>query len=66
MAQLKLRSGTKLFLFYAGERQVKSEDFVIRSTFEKNINESSFLISVPLMNGKRMEPDEEKKLLSRN
>lgn len=63
MAQLKIRTGTKLFLVYAGERQVKNEDFTIRSTFEKNLNESSFLISVPLKNGQRMEPDEEKKLL---
>ena len=63
MAQLKIRTGTKLSLVYAGERQAKNEDFTIRSTFEKNLNESSFLISVPLQNGKRMEPDEEKKLL---
>lgn len=63
MAQVKIRTGTKLFLVYAGERQVKNEDFTIRSTFEKNLNESSFLISVPLQNGKRMEPNEEKKLL---
>lgn len=63
MAQLKIRTGTKLFLVYAGERQVKNEDFTIRSTFEKNLNESSFLISVPLKNGQRMEPDEDKKLL---
>ncbi len=63
MAQLKIRAGTKLFLVYAGERQVKNEDFTVRSTFEKNINESSFLISVPMKNGKRMEPNEEKKLL---
>lgn len=63
MAELKIRTGTKLFLVYAGERQVKNEDFTIRSTFEKNVNESSFLISVPLKGGQRMEPDEEKKLL---
>lgn len=63
MAQVKIRTGTKLFLTYAGERQAKNEDFTIRSTFEKNLNESSFLISVPLQNGKRMEPNEEKKLL---
>lgn len=63
MAQLKIRAGTKLSLVYAGERQVKNEDFTMRSTFEKNLNESSFLISIPMQNGKRMEPDEEKKLL---
>ncbi len=63
MAELKIRTGTKLFLVYAGERQVKNEDFTIRSTFEKNVSESSFLISVPLKNGQRMEPDEDRKLL---
>lgn len=63
VAQLKIRTGTKLFLVYAGERQVKNEDFTVRSTFEKNLNDSSFLISVPLKNGQRMEPDESKKLL---
>lgn len=59
MEKLKIRQGTKLNIALEDNND---EKFELKSTFEKNINDSSFLISVPMQQGKRLELDEFKKL----
>ncbi|WP_130861049.1 PilZ domain-containing protein [Bacilliculturomica massiliensis] len=60
MEKLKLKSGSRVGLVINGE---KNKDFSLTSTFERNINSVSFLISVPMAGGKRVEADPQKKLL---
>ena len=64
MSQLPIKTGTKLSLRYADDKTDKDE-FRLRSTFEKNVNDTSFLMSIPLLDGKRLEADHERKLLIR-
>jgi hypothetical protein len=63
-AALKIRSGTKLQLAFdapMGNEPV----FNMVCTFGKALDESAFLISVPMKNGKALELDENQKLLIR-
>lgn len=57
MDKLKIQQGSKLSIAVGD-----SGDFTLRSTFEKNLNAISFLISVPISNGKRLQVDEFQKL----
>lgn len=71
MAATKIRQGARLQIVIEGDtsekkkRGKKVDEFTLRSTFEKNLDEATFLISVPLKDGKRVEPDSFKKLIIR-
>ena len=61
---LKIKSGTKLQLAYdaaIGEQP----NFNMICTFNKSLDDSAFLISIPVVNGKPLETDESQKLLIR-
>lgn len=60
MEKLKIKSGGKVELVLGGGDK---KPFEVKSTFEKNVNEASFLISVPMSQGKRLEADPFQKLL---
>jgi len=62
--ELKVRSGTKLQI--AKDVPIGQEpEFNLVSTFYKALDESAFLISVPMQGGKAIEQDEAQKLLIR-
>jgi len=62
--ELKLRSGTRLQIaFDVPIGQEPTFDLV--STFNKSLDESAFLISVPMRSGKALELDDSQKLLIR-
>lgn len=61
---LKIKNGTKLKMAF----DVPVEDdpvFNMLCTFYKSLDESAFLISIPMVNGKPLEVDDTKKLLIR-
>lgn len=60
MEKLKIKSGSRVGIVLSGD---SSGDFSLVSTFEKNVNEASFLISVPMYQGKRVDIDSFQKLL---
>lgn len=60
MEKMKIKPGTKLNLAFEGQAE---NDFVMKSTFEKSLNDASFLISIPMKNGKHVEMDPFTKLL---
>ena len=60
MEKLKIRQGAKVTVIVMHQDK---EALHLRSTFEKNVNESSFLVSVPIVNGKRADIDQFQKLL---
>ena len=61
---LKIRSGTRMQL--ACDVPVGAEPtFNLTCTFIRSLDESAFLISIPVQNGKAMEMDESRKLLIR-
>lgn len=63
-SELKLKSGSKLRVAY--DVPVGTEpNFNLVSTFNKTLDESAFLISVPMKDGKALEMDETQKLLIR-
>ena len=62
MAALKIKTGTKLRMAYDAELG-KEPNFNMVCTFNKSLNESAFLISIPVVNGKALEVDETQKLL---
>ena len=62
MAALKIKTGTKLRMAYDAELG-KEPNFNMVCTFNKSLNESAFLISIPVVNGKPLEVDETQKLL---
>jgi hypothetical protein len=62
MATLKIKSGTKLHMAYDAELG-KEPEFNMVCTFNRSLNESAFLISIPVVNGKPLEVDESQKLL---
>lgn len=62
MAAIKIKNGSKIKMAFdvaVGE----DPKFNMISTFYKGLDESAFLISIPMVNGKPMEADENKKLL---
>lgn len=62
--QLKIKSGTKLQMAF--DVPVDQEpNFNMICTFYKSLDESAFLVSVPMVSGKPLEIDETKKLLIR-
>lgn len=65
MAQaLKIKRGTKMHLAF--DAAVNEEPkFNMLCTFNKALDTSSFLVSVPMVGGKPLKPDETKKLLFR-
>lgn len=71
MAATKIRAGARLQIVIEGDddgkkkKGKKVDEFTLRSTFEKNLDEATFLISVPMKDGKRVEPDNFKKLIIR-
>ena len=62
MAGLKIKAGTKLRMAYDAELG-KEPNFNMICTFNRSLNESAFLISIPVVNGKALEVDESQKLL---
>lgn len=61
---LKIRKGSKLFVAFdvpIGKEPV----FNMICTFGKSLDESAFLVSIPMKNGKPMEVDDSQKLLIR-
>lgn len=71
MAATKIRQGARLQIVIEGDtsekkkKGKKEDEFTLRSTFEKNLDDANFLISVPMKDGKRVEPDQFKKLIIR-
>ena len=59
---LKIKTGTKLRMAYDAELG-KEPNFNMICTFNRSLNESAFLISIPVVNGKALEVDENQKLL---
>jgi hypothetical protein len=64
MSELKIKSGTKLQLALDAPTG-KEPEFNMVCTFGKALDESAFLISIPMHGGKRLELDENQKLLIR-
>lgn len=62
MKKSKIQSGTKLEIQLGEDTQ---GEFKLRSSFEKQVNESTFLISVPMKDGKKIQPDFMQKLTIR-
>lgn len=62
--ELKIKSGTKLQLAFDAAMG-QEPDFNMICTFNKSLNTSAFLISIPMVNGKALEVDESQKLLIR-
>ena len=61
---LKIKHGTKLYLAFdvpAGQEP----KFNMISTFNKSVDDSAFLTSVPMVGGKPLKQDENQKLLFR-
>lgn len=61
---LKIKSGTKLQMAFDVDVD-KDPVFNMVCTFNKSLDESAFLISIPAVDGKLLEIDESKKLLLR-
>ena len=61
---LNIKSGTKLRLAFDAPMG-NEPDFNMVCTFSKSLDESAFLISVPMKDGKAIAPDETQKLLIR-
>ena len=59
---LKIKSGTKMQIAYDVPVS-KQPNFNMASTFKKNIDDSAFLISIPMQGGKGIPMDENQKLL---
>ena len=62
--ELKIKTGTKLQLAYDAAMG-QEPNFNMVCTFNKSLNASAFLISIPMVNGKALEVDETQKLLIR-
>lgn len=62
---LKIKAGTKLHLGYDVAVD-ETPSFNMICTFNKSIDESAFLISIPMKDGKPLELDESRKLLIRS
>lgn len=62
MAELKIKSGSKLRLAY-DVGMGKDPDFTMMSTFSKSLDESAFLISIPVKNAKPVVVEDNQKLL---
>lgn len=60
--ELKIRSGTKLRIAYDGGIG-KEPEFDMVCTFAKSLDESAFLVSVPMKDGKPVVRDESQKIL---
>ena len=61
MAELKIRSGTKMKMAFDGE----NPEFQYVTTFNKSLDESAFLVSIPLHDGKPLTVKDDDKLLFR-
>ncbi len=62
--KLKIKSGSKLRIAF-DTKVGETPAFNLVSTFNKAIDDTMFLISIPMLNGKSMQLDENKKLLIR-
>jgi len=62
--EIKIKSGTKLQMAYDAAMGTEP-NFNMICTFSRSLNESAFLISIPMVNGKPLEVDETQKLLIR-
>lgn len=62
MAAINIPAGTRLAIAFAPDPG-KDPDFTMNASFFKALDESAFLLSVPLKNGKAVEVDETQKLL---
>ena len=61
---LEIKSGTKMHLAYdVGVGQ--EPQFTMLCTFARNLDESAFLVSIPMLGGKKVQADEASKLLFR-
>ena len=59
---LKINKGTKMRLAF--DVPISQEPkFNMICTFNKALDESAFLVSIPMVGGKALEPDENQKLL---
>jgi hypothetical protein len=65
MADLNIATGTKLRVAYDAPTG-KDPEFNMVCTFFKAMDESAFLISIPIVNGKPLEAEEDRKLLIRH
>lgn len=63
MEKLKLKQGAKLDIAFAGVSESGDHEFEMKSSFEKNLNEAAFLISVPMKNGEKIEIGEFDKII---
>ena len=63
-SELKIPTGTKLQMAY-DVPMGKTPDFNMVCTFKKALDEASFLISIPIVNGKSLLLDENQKMLIR-
>ena len=61
---LDIRHGTKMHLAYDAAVNHDPE-FNMISTFNRSVDDSAFLVSIPMMDGKPVEADERRKLLFR-
>lgn len=59
MAELKIRSGTKMKMAFNSD----TPEFNYVTTFNKALDESAFLVSIPLKDGKALSVGEDQKLL---
>lgn len=59
MAELKIRSGTKMKMAFNSD----TPEFNFVTTFNKALDESAFLVSIPLKDGKALTVDDDQKLL---
>ncbi len=62
MAEFDIKSGTRVQLCFAPELG-KQPEFDMSSSFKEALDETSFLISVPLKGGKAVQVDETQKIL---
>ena len=65
MAELNIQSGTKLRLAFDAPTG-QDPNFNMVCTFFKSLDDSAFLISIPIVSGKPLEMEEDKKLLIRS
>lgn len=61
---LQIKHGTKMHLAFDAPMNQEPQ-FNMMSTFNKALDESAFLVSIPMVDGKALIPDENKKLLFR-
>ena len=64
MGALNIKKGTKMQLAL-DEKVGHDPEFNLLSTFNKALDESAFLVSIPMLDGKPMNVDESQKILFR-